>query len=93
MFRLDATEARDVTEGSSPSSPSDRSTEFVAVDPRAGGRYDGPTLVVVAYAAIWLIVMGFLVSMWRKQTALRARLDGLERAIDRAAAGSDPKAG
>jgi len=58
----------------------------------SGEHYNGGTLVVTAYAAIWLIIMGFLLSMWRKQSALNERLDGLERAIDRAAAAADRKA-
>jgi CcmD family protein len=46
---------------------------------------DGATLMVEAYAAIWTILMVWLLFMWRKQASLNARLDGLERAIDRAA--------
>jgi hypothetical protein len=61
----------------------DRSTEFKAVDGQ-GEHYNGYTLMVEAYAAIWLIMMVWLVFIWRKATSLTARVDGLERAIARA---------
>lgn len=61
-----------------------RSDGYQGVD---GGAetYDGATLMVQAYSAVWLIVLGWVVLLWRKQAALTARLDGLEAAIDRAA--------
>jgi hypothetical protein len=64
--------------------PSDRSTEFKAVD--SGERFNGNTLVVEAYAALWLVVMGWVFLLWRKQAGLAERLDDLERVMDRAAA-------
>lgn len=69
--------------------PDSRATEFTAVE---GGneRYSGSTLLVEAYAAIWLILMAWIFMLWKKQAALTARLDGLEAAIDRAA-GSQAK--
>lgn len=72
--------------------PDSRATEFTAVE---GGneRYSGSTLLVEAYAAIWLILMAWIFMLWRKSTTLTARLDGLEAAIDRAAASqAKPKA-
>jgi hypothetical protein len=65
--------------------PDGRSTTFQAVE---GGQEtrSGETLLIEAYSAIWLILMGWLVLMWRKQAALNTRLDDLEAAIDRAAA-------
>jgi|GEM_PF-4331638 len=70
----------------------DRATDFKAVDGAAGERYSGSTLVVVAYAAIWVIVMVWIAALWKKQASLGDRLDGLERAIDRAAAAAEKKA-
>lgn len=69
----------------SASDPDGRATEFTAVE---GGneRYSGSTLLVEAYAAIWLILMAWIFMLWKKQASLTARLDGLEAAIDRAAA-------
>ena len=70
----------------------DRATDFKAVtDAPAGERYSGGTLVVAAYAAIWVIVMVWIIALWRKSTSLTERLDGLERAIDRAAAANEKK--
>lgn len=52
--------------------------------PETGEHYSGYTLMVEAYAAIWLILMGWLVLLWRKQAALTSRVAGLEAALDRA---------
>jgi CcmD family protein len=67
------------------SAPEDRSTTFQPVE---GGNevHSGTTLMVEAYAAIWMIIMLWLVFVWRKQAALHQRVDELEHAIDRAAA-------
>ena len=71
----------------------DRATDFKAVEGTAGEHYSGSTLLVEAYAAIWLILMLWLVLLWRKQASLTSRLDGLEAAIDRAAAAQKPEKG
>lgn len=68
----------------------DRATEFVAVDP-GSERYSGPKLVVVAYLSIWVILMAWILMLWRKSQSLSDRLEGLERSIDRAAAKADDK--
>jgi CcmD family protein len=70
--------------------PDDRATEFKAVE-NTGERFSGTTLVVEAYAAIWLILMAWIFLLWRKQQSLTSRLDGLEAAIDRAASAKDKK--
>jgi hypothetical protein len=72
------------TETATPATPNDRATTFQPVE---GGNevHSGTTLMVEAYAAIWLILMAWLVLVWRKQAALHQRIDGLEHAIDRAA--------
>jgi len=72
-------------------SPDSRATDFKPVEGTAGEQYSGSTLLVEAYAAIWIILMFWLFLLWRKQATLSARLDGLEAAIDRAAA-ADAKA-
>ncbi len=71
---------------SAPSSPDSRATDFRAVEGGVTEQYSGATLLVEAYAAIWLILMAWIFLMWRKQATLAARLDGLEAAIDRAEA-------
>ena len=65
--------------------PEGRSTSF---QPTEGGaeQRSGATLLVEAYALIWMILMVWLVLLWRKQAALNLRLDGLEGAIVRASA-------
>jgi hypothetical protein len=40
--------------------------------------------VVMAYAAIWLIAVGFVVLLWRKQQALRAEIDRLSKELSKA---------
>jgi hypothetical protein len=72
-----------------PSTPDDRATEFQAV--QGGETYSGDKLVVEAYAAIWLILMVWIGMLWRKQQLLTTRLDGLEAAIDRAAASKEKR--
>ena len=72
-----------------PNTPDDRATEFQAV--QGGETYSGDKLVVEAYAAIWLILMVWIGMLWRKSQSLTMRLEGLEAAIDRAAAAKDGK--
>ncbi len=62
----------------------DRSTAFQAVE---GGTQhkSGETLLVAAYAGIWVLLMLWVVVQWTRQTALTRRLDDLEVAIGRAA--------
>jgi hypothetical protein len=69
--------------------PDSRATDFRPVEGAAAERYSGGTLLVEAYAAIWLILMAWLVLLWRKQASLTSRLDGLEAALDRAAGAED----
>lgn len=72
-----------------PSTPDDRATQFQAV--QGGETYSGFNLMVGAYGAIWVILMAWIFLLWRKQQSLTMRLDGLEAAIDRAAASKDDK--
>ncbi len=64
-------------------------TEFTAVE--GGEHYNGSTLMVAAYASIWVLLMAWIYLLWRKQAMLSARLDGLEQSIDRAAAAVEKK--
>jgi hypothetical protein len=65
--------------------PAQRSTEFRAVE---GGTemVSGGTLLVEAYAALWLILLGFLLISWRRQARIDARVDELEKAVARSGA-------
>jgi CcmD family protein len=62
-----------------------RSTEFRAVE---GGNemVSGGTLLVEAYAALWLLLLGFLLISWRRQARIDARVDELEKAVARGGA-------
>ncbi|CAN5925564.1 hypothetical protein BH11MYX4_BH11MYX4_32410 [soil metagenome] len=88
MISLDPTPG---APSSAAGTPDDRATEFTAVDPNTE-QFNGSTLLVEAYAAIWVILMGWLFLLWRKQAGLAVRLDDLERTIDRAAAAAENKA-
>lgn len=65
-------------------SPNDRATTFQAVKGEPE-HYSGETLLVTAYAVLWVIVLAWVAVAWRKQAALTARLDDLERVLDDAA--------
>lgn len=67
----------------------DRAETFRAVE--GGETYSGATLLVEAYAAIWLILIAWIYLLWRKQADLGKRIDGLEAAIDRAVAKAAPE--
>ena len=62
-------------------------TEFTAVDGRE--HFSGSTLLVEAYAAIWVVLMAWIYMLWRRQGSMTERLDDLERTIDRAAAAAE----
>jgi hypothetical protein len=67
-----------------PTTPEGRSTTFQPVE---GGpeQHSGSTLLVEAYVILWVILMAWLLLTWRRQKTIGARLDDLEKAIDRAA--------
>ena len=73
------------TPAPSSTTPDGRSTTFQPVEGGAETR-SGSTLMVEAYVVLWVILMAWLVMLWRKQGALTSRLDDLERAIDEGAA-------
>lgn len=81
-----ATAAKTTTPSSPlPSEADDRSDVYKAVDGTNGGeQFNGFNLMVEAYAVIWLIMLVWLGLLWRKQSSLTARLDGLEGALSRA---------
>ena len=68
-----------------PAVPEDRGTAFQAT---SGGTElrDGSKLMVAAYAILWVIVVVYLGLLWSWQRKLQARIEGIETAIDRAAA-------
>lgn len=66
-----------------PPPPQDRATTFQPVE-NAPEAHNGTTLLVEAYSVLWLILMGWIFMIWRKQSSVDARISGLEQAIDRA---------
>jgi CcmD family protein len=71
--------------------PNDRATTFQPVQGNAGEQYSGTTLLVTAYAVLWVVLFAWIAIVWRKQSALAARLGDLERVLDRAAAADAKK--
>lgn len=62
------------------SNPSDRSTEFVAVQ-GGGDTTSASTLLVSAYVGMWVILLGFVFLSYRRQTRVEARIGELEKAL------------
>ena len=79
--------SEEIQPGAPPQSPDSRSTSFQPVTGEAE-HYSGETLLVSAYALIWVILLSWVGLVWRKQSALDARLDDLEREIEKADARS-----
>lgn len=76
---------------SSSAAPQDRAATYQAVPAGAGEQHNGDNLVVAAYSILWLILMAWLFVMWRKQASLHAKIDDLEKTLDRAAAKLEKK--
>jgi hypothetical protein len=68
-----------------PQTADDRATTF---QPVQGGQehYKGETLLVSAYAVLWVLLLAWVAFIWRKQGEMNARLFDLERVLDEAAA-------
>jgi len=82
-----------LTAQAQPATPDDRATSFQAVPGNAAEQYSGSTLLVAAYAALWIVLFAWVAVVWRKQAALHERLGDLEKVIDKAAASKDARAG
>lgn len=69
-----------------PGAPDERESQYRAVE---GGNdiASGPTLLVEAYAAIWLVLLGFLLLSWRRQSRINAKMAELERIVSEARRG------
>jgi hypothetical protein len=65
-----------------PDSPKQRDDKYQAVE---GGTetMSGETLLVEAYAGLWVILFAFIFVSWRRQTKIDARVAELERAVAR----------
>ncbi|MCK5799267.1 MAG: CcmD family protein [Deltaproteobacteria bacterium] len=57
--------------------------EFVDFDPaKATKSVSAPLFVVIAYAAIWLVVVFFAVIIFQKQRSIRAELDEAQARLE-----------
>ena len=93
MSQADTTSTPTSTAPPSTPAPDDRATTFQAVQGEPE-HYNGAELLVIAYAALWVILIAWVALVWRKQASLTSRLDDLERVIDEAARkASSPAAG
>jgi CcmD family protein len=64
-------------------SADDRSTAFQAVQ-NGGEHYSGEMLLIAAYAIIWVILLGWVALVWRRQRTITTRLDDLEEVLNKA---------
>lgn len=46
--------------------------------------YQAPTFVLIAYISIWMLLMGYLVFLWRKQAQLRRDVEELQARLNAA---------
>jgi hypothetical protein len=70
--------------------PGDRATTFQAVQGNGTEQYSGGTLLVVAYAVLWVVMFVWVALVWRKQRTLDSRLADLEGVIQKASKEAPP---
>jgi len=46
------------------------------------GQVSAPLFVIIAYSLIWLVLIGFVVSVWRRQRRVEEELDLLRRQLE-----------
>ncbi len=80
--------AAETQAGQPAQTPDGRATTFQPVQGPTE-HYSGEALLVGAYAILWAILLAWIGLVWRRQSALSARLADLEREIDKAASGAD----
>ncbi len=51
------------------------------VPPVGGVESIAPLFVIIAYSAIWLVLMGYLVSLWGRQRRVEEELGALQRRL------------
>jgi len=74
-----------MNEGAAPGSADERATSFQAVQGAQAEHYSGEVLLVSAYCVLWVILLSWVALLWRKQSTMNARLEELDREIDKAA--------
>ena len=53
--------------------------------PPAAAEVSAPLYVVIAYSAIWLVLILFVASVWRRQRRVEEEIDGLRQLLARPA--------
>ena len=57
--------------------------DYVPYNAEAGaGQVSAPLFVIIAYSLIWIAVIGFVVSVWRRQRRLEHELDLLRQQLE-----------
>jgi hypothetical protein len=69
--------------------PAEDTTGFKAVDNERES-VSGETLLVAAYAAVWLALMVFVVAAWRRTRSLEDKVSSLEKAVEKAIIAGTP---
>jgi CcmD family protein len=58
--------------------------EYQPYTPETGEAVSAPLFVVIAYSAIWLVLVGFVVAVWRRQREVQRELELLKTELARA---------
>lgn len=66
-----------------PTTPDNRSQEFVPVTGGPSETSSAEGLLIAAYVMMWAILMGFLLLTFRRQASVQRRLDELERSLSK----------
>ena len=66
-----------------PTTPDNRSQEFVPVTGGPSETSSAEGLLFAAYVMMWAILMGFLLLTFRRQASVQRRLDELERSLSK----------
>jgi CcmD family protein len=72
-------------QAATPTTPGNRSQEFVPVTGGPTETSSAEGLLIAAYVLMWAILMGFLLLTFRRQAAIDKRLEELERALPKRA--------
>ncbi len=55
--------------------------DYQPYTPPEGGQVSAPLFVLIAYAAIWIVLLGFLASVWRRQRRVEEELAAIEKRL------------
>lgn len=80
--------SNDQSQPTQTTAPQDRATEFVPVQ-GGGETTSAASLLITAYLVMWAILLGFVLTSWRRQGRVENRISELEKAL----ASGGPKAG